>query len=203
MHPDRTQRKLRAKFQTNVIRDREAIAASSLSRQVAPSCANKARRGGWSCKSPNMTNISNLLTIRSSEPTTLGDAELFKAIQSYSRLSFPFQTEGGVARATRPSRSATRRTERKQRFDPTETVHSQKRPAVFRSDAGSTGDPPVPFGDSPDGTEATPQVNRNASFAKKARQVPVSGANSGSGDAGDVKLCKIKISVPPSKFGTA
>jgi len=31
---------------------------------------------------------------------------------------------------------------------------------------GSTGDPPVPFGDSPDGTEATPQVNRNASFAK-------------------------------------
>jgi len=33
--------------------------------------------------------------------------------------------------------------------------------------AGSTGDSPVPSGDSPDGTEATPQVYRAGPFAKR------------------------------------
>ena len=45
--------------------------------------------------------------------------------------------------------------------------------------AGSTGDPPVPSGDSPDGTGATVRGNKNGRFATVRSAVPVGGSPTG------------------------
>src|SRR5436309_2155170 len=47
--------------------------------------------------------------------------------------------------------------------------------------AGSTGDPPVPSGDSPDGTGATVRANRHGVFATLPAAVPVGGSPTGAG----------------------
>jgi hypothetical protein len=47
--------------------------------------------------------------------------------------------------------------------------------------AGGTGDPPVPSGDSPDGTGATIRANGDRLFAKLLAAVPVGGSPTGAG----------------------
>src|SRR5436309_12532116 len=47
--------------------------------------------------------------------------------------------------------------------------------------AGSTGDPPVPSGDSPDGTAATVRANGHRLFATLPAAVPVGGSPTGAG----------------------
>src|SRR5438552_452002 len=47
--------------------------------------------------------------------------------------------------------------------------------------AGSTGDPPVPSGDSPDGTKRTVRANRHGFFATLPAAVPVGGSPTGAG----------------------
>jgi len=47
--------------------------------------------------------------------------------------------------------------------------------------AGSTGDPPVPSGDSPDGTGATVRANADRLFAKLLAAIPVGGSPTGAG----------------------
>src|SRR5438477_4329685 len=47
--------------------------------------------------------------------------------------------------------------------------------------AGSTGDPPVPSGDSPDGTGATVRANGDRLFATFLAAVPVGGSPTGAG----------------------
>src|SRR5436309_6625159 len=47
--------------------------------------------------------------------------------------------------------------------------------------AGSTGDPPVPSGDSPDGTGATVRANGHGLFATLLAAVPVGGSPTGAG----------------------
>src|SRR5216683_5489540 len=47
--------------------------------------------------------------------------------------------------------------------------------------AGSTGDPPVPSGDLPDGTGATVRANGHGLFAKLPAAVPVGGSPTGAG----------------------
>src|SRR5437867_9463150 len=46
---------------------------------------------------------------------------------------------------------------------------------------GSTGDPPVPSGDSPDGTGATVRANGHGRFATLLAAVPVGGSPTGAG----------------------
>ena len=47
--------------------------------------------------------------------------------------------------------------------------------------AGSTGDPPVPSGDSPDGTAATVRANGHGLFATLPAAVPIGGSPTGAG----------------------
>src|SRR5216117_1419143 len=47
--------------------------------------------------------------------------------------------------------------------------------------AGSTGDPPVPSGDAPDGTGATVRANGHGLFATLLAAVPVGGSPIGTG----------------------
>src|SRR6266481_464882 len=47
--------------------------------------------------------------------------------------------------------------------------------------AGSTGDPPVPSGDSPDETGATVRANGDGAFATLLAEVPVGGSPTGAG----------------------
>src|SRR5207245_7505132 len=49
--------------------------------------------------------------------------------------------------------------------------------------AGSTGDPPVPSGDAPDGTGATVRANGHGLFATLLAAVPVGGSPTGAGGA--------------------
>jgi len=78
----------------------------------------------------------------------------------------------GIARYGRNASSQPKRSIRKE---------ARRVPVVC---VGSTGDPPVPFGDSPHGTEATPRSNRKGPFAKRPARFRLRGA-------GDVKLCKV------------
>ena len=48
---------------------------------------------------------------------------------------------------------------------------------------GSTGDPPVPSGDPPDGTETTIRGNENGLFATWLSAVPVGGSPTGAGES--------------------
>jgi len=99
-----------------------------------------AGRGFWAgigccpeLRKPSRAGVFGALppSSRSAAPTLQLPVRV-RPIQSNSNQLKPIQTKkhGGVARATRPSRQATRLTERKQCLDPTETGRSQKRPAV-------------------------------------------------------------------------
>src|SRR5213596_162627 len=49
--------------------------------------------------------------------------------------------------------------------------------------AGSTGDPPVPSGDSPDRTGATVRANGHGLFTRLLAAVPVGGSPTGAGES--------------------
>src|SRR5882724_13285830 len=83
-----------------------------------------------------------------------------------------------------PDRSGVLKLKRRKRRAPSPTTSGC---AVFAQSvsekwfAGSTGDPPVPSGDSPDGTGATVRANGHGLFATLLAAVPVGGSPTGAG----------------------
>src|SRR5438094_10320362 len=67
---------------------------------------------------------------------------------------------------------------------------------------GSTGDPPVPSGDPPDGTETTIRGNENGLFATWLRAVPVGGSPTGAGESPAPPIFKHALSDSDEPYET-
>src|SRR6266498_3995474 len=65
--------------------------------------------------------------------------------------------------------------------------------SVFGSSSlGSTGDPPVPSGDPPDGTGATMRANEAGLFTGQASAIPVGGSPTGAGESAALPIFKTR-----------
>ena len=63
--------------------------------------------------------------------------------------------------------------------------------AFEKSSLGSTGDPPVPSGDPPDGTGVTVRANEGL-FTRQASAVPVGGSPTGAGESPALPIFKTR-----------
>src|SRR6266498_608300 len=65
--------------------------------------------------------------------------------------------------------------------------------SVFGSSSlGSTGDPPVPSGDPPDGTGVTVRANEAGLFTRQASAIPVGGSPTGAGESPALPIFKTR-----------
>ena len=103
----------------------------------------------------------------------LGQAiDLFR--QSFRRCHSLFRTEHGSGPTVLPVFAA-----------PSESLFEI-------SSLGSTGDPPVPSGDPPDGTGVTVRATKSALFKRRASAVPVGGSPTGAGESPALPIFKTR-----------
>src|SRR6266542_2072734 len=72
--------------------------------------------------------------------------------------------------------------------------------AFEKSAPGSTGDPPVPSGDPPDGTGVTARANETGRLTRQVSAVPVGGSPTGAGGSPAPPIFKTRSPIIPKRF---